>query len=160
MLYFTSVIYLLLTETNRYYHQHLDRHDRTPNPLPDIMNPEMFLFLAIIVRIGHNICDRLRGYQTRTEQFFSPFYQNTMTRDHFWHISLHYLHFTDNDTKLNMNDKNYDRPWKISLWNTQYCILKILQSFWTFGTWPGDYTFPREGCIQVVYPKEPLTFRN
>jgi hypothetical protein len=35
-LYFTSVSDLLVTETNRYYHQYLDRHDRTPNPLPDI----------------------------------------------------------------------------------------------------------------------------
>jgi len=37
MLYFTSVIHLLVRETNRYYHQHLDRHNGTPNPLPDIM---------------------------------------------------------------------------------------------------------------------------
>jgi hypothetical protein len=35
-LYFTSVSDLLVTETNRYYHQYLDRCDRTPNPLPDI----------------------------------------------------------------------------------------------------------------------------
>jgi len=36
------------------------------------------------------------------------------------------------------------------------------RSFWYSQcyTWPGDYTFQREGCIQVVYPKEPQTFRN
>jgi len=36
-----------------------------------------------------------------------------MTRDRFLHVLLHYLHFTDNDTKLNMNDNNYDRLWEI-----------------------------------------------
>jgi len=77
--YILHVIYVLLTETNRYYHQHLDRHDKTPNPLPDIMNTKMFLFLAIIVQMGNNICDRLMDYQTRTEQFFSPFYWKATT---------------------------------------------------------------------------------
>jgi hypothetical protein len=112
MLYFTPVIHMLVRDTNRYYHQNLDRRDGTPNPLPDIMYSEMFLFLAVIVQTGHNTCDRLRDYQTRTEQFFSPFYGNT-TRDRFLHILLHYLHFTDNDTKPNMNDNNYDRPCEI-----------------------------------------------
>jgi hypothetical protein len=83
MLCFTSVVDLLVTETNRYYHQYLDRHDETPNPLPDITNPEMFLFLAISLQMGHNMCDRFRDYWTRTEQFFTPFYPNTMTRDRF-----------------------------------------------------------------------------
>ena len=44
MLYFTPVIDLLVMETNRYYHQYLDRHNGTPNPLPDITNSEIFLF--------------------------------------------------------------------------------------------------------------------
>jgi hypothetical protein len=47
----------------------LDRRDETPNPLPDITNPEMFLFLAIILHTGHDVCDRFRDYWTRTEQF-------------------------------------------------------------------------------------------
>ena len=67
MLYFTSVLHVLLTQTKRYYHQHLDRNDRTPNPLPDIINPEMFLFLAITVWMGHNICERPRDHERRTE---------------------------------------------------------------------------------------------
>ena len=49
MLYFATVIDLLVRETNRYYHEYLDRRDETPNPLPDITNPEMFLFLGIIL---------------------------------------------------------------------------------------------------------------
>ena len=47
-----------------------------------------------------------------------------------------------------------------SLWYSQYCILKILQPFWTSGTWPGDCTSQGEGCFPVVYPKEALMFRN
>jgi hypothetical protein len=49
VLYFASVIDLLVRETNRYYHEYLDRRDETPNPLPDIINPDMFLFLGIIL---------------------------------------------------------------------------------------------------------------
>ena len=106
------VIDLLVTETNRYYHQYLDRRDETPNPLPDITKSEMFLFLAIIVQMGHAICDRLRDYWTRTEQFFTPFYSNIMAQDRFLHI-LRYLYITDNDKEIDPNDENYDRPWKI-----------------------------------------------
>jgi hypothetical protein len=112
-LYFTSVIDLLVLETIRHYHQHLDRHDGTPSPLPDITNSKMFLFQAIIVQIGHDICDRLRGYWTSAAPFFTPLYPNTMTQDHFLHI-LRYIHFTDNDKEVKKNNNdNYDRPWNI-----------------------------------------------
>jgi hypothetical protein len=52
----------------------MDRCDKTPNPLPDIMNPEMLLFLPIIVQMGHDVRDKFRDYRTRTDQFFIPFY--------------------------------------------------------------------------------------
>jgi hypothetical protein len=50
MLCFTYVIDLLVMETNRYYHQYLNRHNRTPNPLPHIMNPEMLLFYQLLYK--------------------------------------------------------------------------------------------------------------
>lgn len=103
MLYFTSVIDLLVKETNRFYHQYLDRHDRKPNPLLDVMNSEIFPFQAIIAWMGHNICERLRNHWTRAEQFFTPFYLYTMTHYHFLHI-LHYLRFTGNYKEINKND--------------------------------------------------------
>jgi hypothetical protein len=62
ILCFTSVIDMLLMKANRYYHQYLDGCDGTPNPLQDIMNSDMFVFLAIIVQMGHGIRDRLRKY--------------------------------------------------------------------------------------------------
>lgn len=55
--------------------------------------------------MGHNICDRLRDYWTRTEQFFTPIYPTAATPDCFLHI-LHYLHFTDNDKEINKNVEN------------------------------------------------------
>jgi hypothetical protein len=58
VLCFASIIDLLLvTETNRHYHQYLDRRYKTPNPWSDILKPEMFLFLAIMVQMGHDVHD-------------------------------------------------------------------------------------------------------
>jgi hypothetical protein len=62
--------------------------------------------------MGHNICDSLRDYWTKAEQFFTPFYLNTLTRDHYLHV-LHYLHFTDNDKEVNKKDNHYDGLWKV-----------------------------------------------
>jgi hypothetical protein len=59
MLFFAEVIGLLVVETNRYYHQYLDTIDQGPSPLPDISEAEMFLFLGIILQMGHCIRDRL-----------------------------------------------------------------------------------------------------
>jgi hypothetical protein len=55
MLFFVEVIRLLVVETNRYYHQYLDTHYQAPSPLPDVCESEMFLFLGIILQMGHFI---------------------------------------------------------------------------------------------------------
>jgi hypothetical protein len=112
MLYFSGIIHLLVVETNRYYHQYLGRLDDGPSPVPDVTDSEMFLFLGIIVQMGHDIRDRLRDYWSTTEQFFTPFYSNTMKRDRFLHI-LRFLHFTDNNTDIDKQADDYDRLWKI-----------------------------------------------
>jgi hypothetical protein len=52
MLYFAGIIRLLVEETNRYYHQHLDRLEDGPSPRPDVTDSEMFLFLGIIIQMG------------------------------------------------------------------------------------------------------------
>ena len=109
----------------------------------------MFPFLAIIVQIGHDIRYRHTNYWTRAEQFFTYFYLNTKTWDHYLQI-LRYLHFTDNAKEIDKNDDNYDRLWKIR----ECSIIEILQPFQTFGDWQGDCTSQTEGCIQSVYLKE------
>ena len=43
LLYFVEIITLLLVETNRYYHNHLDRLDEGPSPLPYITEAKMLV---------------------------------------------------------------------------------------------------------------------
>jgi hypothetical protein len=81
MLYFSEIIHLLVGETNQYYHQYLDKLEDGPSRLPDVTDSEMFLFLGIIIQMGHDIRDRLRDYWWTTEQFLTKFYCNTMKRD-------------------------------------------------------------------------------
>jgi hypothetical protein len=86
MLYFASVITLLAEETNRYYHQYLDTLDDGPSPLPDVNESEIFLFLAIIVQMGHDLRDSLTDFWSTIEQFLPPFY-DTIKCDIFFHIT-------------------------------------------------------------------------
>jgi hypothetical protein len=86
MLYFTAIIHLLVVETNRYYHLYIDSLDDGRSPRPDVTDSEMFLFLGIIIQMGHDIRDRIKDYWSTAEQFHTPFYSNAMKRDRFLHI--------------------------------------------------------------------------
>ena len=55
LLYFAEIITLLVVETNRYYHAHLDRLDEGPSPQPDVTEAEIFVFLAMNIQMGHCI---------------------------------------------------------------------------------------------------------
>ncbi|PNF14553.1 hypothetical protein B7P43_G14961 [Cryptotermes secundus] len=105
MLYFAGIICLLVEETNRYYHQHVDRRQDGPSPRPDVTESEKFLFLGIIIQMGHDNRGRLKDYWSTLEQFATPFYSKTMKRDRFLHI-LRFLHF-------DRNADSYDLLWKI-----------------------------------------------
>ena len=59
LLYFVEIITLLVVETNRYYHDHLDRIDEGPSPLPDTTEAETLVFLAITIQMEHCIWDKL-----------------------------------------------------------------------------------------------------
>jgi hypothetical protein len=65
VLYFAEIITLLVVETNRYYHAHLDRLDEGPLPQPDVTEGEMLVFLAIIINMGHCRRDELTKYCSR-----------------------------------------------------------------------------------------------
>ena len=112
LLYFAEIITLLVVETNRYYHDHLDRIDEGPSPLPDLTEAEMLVFLAITIQMGHCIRDKLTDYWSRAENVHTPFYSNATKRDRFFHI-LRFLHFTDNKNEPDMTDENSDRLWKM-----------------------------------------------
>jgi len=52
LLYFAEIITLLVVETNRYYHDHLDRLDEGPSPQPDVTEAEMLVLLAVTIQMG------------------------------------------------------------------------------------------------------------
>jgi hypothetical protein len=107
LLYFAEIITLLVVETNRYYHDHLDRLDERPLPLPDVTEAEMFVFLTLTIQMGHCIRDKLTDYWSRAEYFHITFYTDAMKWDRFLHI-LHFLHFTDNNNEPDMTGVNFD----------------------------------------------------
>ncbi|PNF22859.1 hypothetical protein B7P43_G16576, partial [Cryptotermes secundus] len=114
ILYFAEIFHLLVEETNRYYQQHVDRRQDGPSPRPDVTESEMFLFLEIIIKMGHDIGERLTDYWPNLKQFATPFYSETMKRDRFLHI-LRFLHFAHNSTEIDRNADSYDRLWKIQI---------------------------------------------
>jgi len=149
-------------ETNRHYHQHLDRHDGTPSPLPYTTNSKMLLFQAVIVQMGHDICDRLRDYSTRAAQFFAPLYPNTMLQDHFLHISRV---CSDNDKEVIKNNDNYDRRWKMKVLISILILIVSMLHIQTFTVllnicnWWGDCTFQGNIAFKQSIPKKHKHFR-
>jgi len=69
LLYFAEIITLLVVETNRYYHDHLDRLDEGPSPQPDVTEAEMLVFLAVTIQMGHCIRDKLTRLLVKVLQF-------------------------------------------------------------------------------------------
>jgi hypothetical protein len=51
MLYFAAVITLLVEGTNRHYRQYLYFLHNGHSPVPNVTEPEMFLFPAIIIQM-------------------------------------------------------------------------------------------------------------
>jgi hypothetical protein len=98
LLYFGEIITLLVMETNRYYHGHLDRTDNGPSPLPDVTEAEMLVFLARTIQMLHRIQDKLADYWAATNRFHTRFYSNAMKRNGYLHI-LSFLQSTGNNNE-------------------------------------------------------------
>ena len=80
-----------------------------------------------------------------------------MEQDRHLHV-LHSLHFTDNNNEPNMMDENSDRLWKISVWNSEHDIFKIL---WPFRTSDHRWSYcfvQRKGHFPTIYTQETQTF--
>ena len=112
LLYFAEITTLLVAETNRCYHDHLDRLDEGPLPLHDVTKAKVFVFLALTIQIRHYIQDKPTDYWAMTNQFHTSFYSSTMKRDRYLHI-LRFLHFTDNKNEPDMMDEKSDQSWKM-----------------------------------------------
>jgi hypothetical protein len=48
-------------ETNRFYQQYLDTPGKRHSPVPDIPESEMLLFLVLIIQMGRDVRDSLKG---------------------------------------------------------------------------------------------------
>jgi len=110
LLFFAEIITLLVVETNRYYHQFLENSDDGHSPQCEVIEVEMFVFLALTLQMGHKVQGRLEDYWIKMEQLRNPFYGQTMARARYCHI-LRFLLFTDNNR--NGVDRTDDRLWKI-----------------------------------------------
>jgi hypothetical protein len=73
---------------------------------------EIFLFLALILKIGHNQCDTLKEYWSRDPMSHAPFYSRVIRHNRFFHI-LWFLHFENNEDAPDRNRGEYDMLWKL-----------------------------------------------
>jgi hypothetical protein len=74
MLFFAAVITVLVEKTSQYCQQYLDVISDAPSPILDVTESEIFLFLAIIILMGHDTHDSLKDCWSTTEHFFSHLY--------------------------------------------------------------------------------------
>ena len=72
--FFTEIFHLLVEQTNVYYQQDLDRKTGPSRQLPDIMLPDMMIFIALALQMGHTLKDTLHDYWSRLRQLHNPFY--------------------------------------------------------------------------------------
>jgi hypothetical protein len=96
----------LITTTNTE-----DFLDDLLSPVPDIIESEIILCLAVNIQMGHDIHENFKAWWSTTEYYFLLFVaeQQNMT---FLHIPT-FIHFSNNDSALDNNDLNCDRPWNL-----------------------------------------------
>jgi len=63
----------LVEETNQYYQKYLDTADK---------EPEILLFLPVIIQNEHNSLHSLKNFLTVTEQFLATFYSPPPPKRH------------------------------------------------------------------------------
>jgi hypothetical protein len=73
---------------------------------------EMFPFLALILKMGHDQRDTLKEYWSGDPMCHALFYSCVMRRNGFYHI-LRFLHFENNEDAPDRNRDDYDRLWKL-----------------------------------------------
>ena len=93
---------------------------------PDITIKETYTFFGLVIQMRHDQHQGLKDYWSREEQYCTPFYSNVMASDRFFHI-LWFLHSENNDNRLNHDDPDYYRLWKIrkifDTLNNEFCEL-------------------------------------
>ena len=82
--------------------------DDGPSHEPDVIEADMFVFLALTIQVVHGVRYKLTDYRATVDQLYTPFYSTMMKRDRYLHI-LRYLPFTDNRNEPDRTDENFDR---------------------------------------------------
>jgi len=49
--------------------------------LPDMAAQEMYIVLAILMQMGHDVINILKSYWSTKQQFYTPYYSNTIICD-------------------------------------------------------------------------------
>jgi hypothetical protein len=121
MLFFHTVLPIILLETTRYMDQVFAAKDKTLPPLQEILMKDMFALFALVIQMGHDHKPSLKLYWNKDELYHIPFYCNVMSQDRFVTI-LKYLHFETNENPPadNRDDPKYDRLWKIRRFSDLY----------------------------------------
>jgi hypothetical protein len=78
-----------------------------PSPAPYVTESEMFLFLVIIIRMGHGICYSLKDCSSTAEEFLQSFYGKAIGHGRFLLIPR-CLCYTNNGNALDNNNPSYD----------------------------------------------------
>ena len=73
LVYFAEIITLMVVETNRYYHDYIDRLDDGPSPEPDVTEADLFVLLALTIQMGHDVRDKMTDYWATVDQLYTPF---------------------------------------------------------------------------------------
>ena len=110
LLFFAEIITLLVVETKRYYDQFLLNSDDGPSPQREVIEAEMFVFLALTLQMRHTVQGTLEDYWTKMEQLCCPFYGKR------WHVlgTITYYAFCISRTIIkNGVDGTDDRLWKL-----------------------------------------------
>jgi hypothetical protein len=117
--FFRKIFQIILDETNHCFQQYMPSTNTrsTAAQPPDSTIEEMHSFFALVIQMGHDQRRSLKDYWSREEQYCTLFYSNVMPRDRFLHI-LRFLHFENNEDPPNRHDPNYDRLWKINVFDT------------------------------------------
>jgi hypothetical protein len=89
----------------------MDILDKGCSLLYDMTIHEMYLFLPITVKIGHEQRQRLKDYWSTLEPIFMSLYRNTIKEDRVFHI-LRLTYFSENKIEPDKTYENYEGQWK------------------------------------------------
>lgn len=90
-----------MAETNKHYNQCVDTLMTF-----DINVQEMQVFLAFILKMGHDKQDILKDFWSHLEELYIPFFRNMIKSNCF--CILRFLHFLSNLNQPDKTEKTYD----------------------------------------------------